>query len=350
MNTILINEEIFIPQILRLFTFTSLSFILAIILTPIFTHFAYKYQWWKKVRDVSSFGGGKEKTPVYHKIHAGKHKRNIPTMAGIIIWGTVSIVTLLFNLDRAQTFLPLFTLVSIGLLGLVDDYINIRSTGGVAGLKAKIKMAWLILFSLSGAYWFYFKLGFSNIHIPAWGDINVGIFYIPIFIFIVIASANAVNITDGLDGLSGGLLASSFGAYAVIAFFQGNYGISLFCGTIVGAVLAYTWFNIYPARFFMGDTGAVALGATLGVIALLTNTVLVLPIIAFVFVVETLSVILQITSKKFFKRKIFQSAPVHHHFEAIGWPETKVTMRFWIVGTVMASIGIVVALVGRGVI
>lgn len=345
MNSILINEEIFLPLIIKLFSITSAGFILAMLITPIFTHFAYKYQWWKKVKDVDMSG---KKTPVFHKLHAAKHKRNIPTMAGIIIWLTVAILTLVFNFDRAQTYLPLFTLVSIGLLGLVDDYVNMKSTGGIAGLKAKIKMSWLIIFSAIGAYWFYFKLGFNYIHIPAFGDMNVGIFYIPIFIFIVIASANAVNITDGLDGLSGGLLASAFGAYSIIAFFQGNFGISLFCGTIVGAVLAYTWFNIYPARFFMGDTGAVSLGATLGVIALLTNTVLVLPFIAFIFVVETLSVILQLLSKKYLKRKIFLSAPIHHHFEASGWPETKVTMRFWIVGTVMALIGITIALIGRG--
>jgi phospho-N-acetylmuramoyl-pentapeptide-transferase len=292
-----------------------------------------------------------DKAKVFHQLHAEKHKRNIPTMAGVIIWGTVAIITLFFNFDRAQTLLPLFTLVTVGLLGLIDDYVNIKSVGGVAGVKSKIKMAWLIAFSIIGAWWFYFKLGYSYIHIPAYGDVNLGYFYIPVFMFIVIATANAVNITDGLDGLSGGLLASSFGAYSIIAFFQGNYGISLFCGTIVGAVLAYTWFNIYPARFFMGDTGAVALGATLGVISLLTNTVLVLPILAFVFVVETLSVILQLLSKKFrHGKKIFKSAPIHHHFEAIGWPETKVTMRFWIIGAVAAAISIVVALIGRGTI
>lgn len=340
-----INEKVVIPQLLILFLFSALGFIIAMILTPIFTHFAYKHQWWKIARAEDMSG---KATPVYTKIHAAKHKRNIPTMAGIIIWGTVAFLTLTFNLDRSQTWLPLFTLVSVGILGLFDDYINIRSTGGIAGMKAKIKMVWLLIFSSAGAYWFYYKLGFSNIHIPAWGDLNIGWLYMPLFVFIVVASANAVNITDGLDGLSGGLLATSFGAYSIVAFFQGNYGISIFCGTVVGAVLAYTWFNIFPARFFMGDTGAVALGATLGVIAMLTNTVFVLPIIAFVFVAETLSVILQLASKKLRGKKIFQSAPIHHHFEAIGWPETKVTMRFWIIGAMTAAVGIVVALLGRG--
>jgi phospho-N-acetylmuramoyl-pentapeptide-transferase len=215
-------------------------------------------------------------------------------------------------------------------------------------LKAKVKFSWLTLFAIIGGWWFYEKLGWNVIHIPAWGDLNIGWLYIPLFVLVVVSTASAVNITDGLDGLSGGLLASSFGAYAIIAFFQGNYGLAIFCGTIIGAVLTYTWFNIYPARFLMGDTGAVALGATLGVVAMLTNTALILPIIGFIFVIETLSDILQLLSKRFRKKKIFKAAPIHHHFEAIGWPETKVTMRFWIIGAVMASIGIVLALIGRG--
>jgi phospho-N-acetylmuramoyl-pentapeptide-transferase len=156
-----------------------------------------------------------------------------------------------------------------------------------------------------------------------------------------------VNITDGLDGLSGGLLAISFFAFLVIAFFQGNYGIAIFCGTLVGATLAYTWFNIYPARFFMGDTGAIALGAALGVVAMLTNSALVLPIIGFIFVLEAGSSLIQIISWKVLKkRKIFIVAPIHHHFEAKGWPETKVTMRFWIIGAMMAVLGVVLRFLG----
>lgn len=346
---ITLNEQAIIPQIIRLLLLSASGFVLALAVTPFFTHFAYKYQWWKKIKDSAWIGGGAEKAPVFHKLHAAKHKRNIPTMAGIIIWGVVMLLTLVFNLDRGQTWLPLFTLVSLGLMGLIDDYINIRSSGGIAGIKGKFKMAWILIFSAIGAWWFYSKLGFAIIHIPAWGDVNIGWLYIPVFMMVVTATANAVNITDGLDGLSGGLLSASFGAYAIIAFFQGNFGIAAFCGTIVGAVLAYTWFNIYPARFFMGDTGAVALGATLGVVAMLTNTALVLPVIGFVFVVETLSVIIQLLSKKLrHGKKVFLSAPIHHHFEAKGWPETKVTMRFWIIGALTAFMGVVIALIGRG--
>lgn len=343
------DEQIIIPELLKLFGFASISFLLALIVTPIFTHFAYKYKWWKQVKDTAWIGGGKEKASVFYKLHAEKHKRNIPTMAGIIVWVVVAAVTLLFNFSKAQTLLPLFTLVSFGCLGIIDDYINIRSDGGIAGLKAKVKFSWLTIFAGIGAWWFYSKLGWNIVHIPMYGDLNIGWLYIPLFILVVVSTANAVNITDGLDGLSGGLLATSFGAYACIAFFQGNFGIAAFCGTVTGAVLAYTWFNIYPARFFMGDTGAVALGATLGVVAMLTNTALVLPFIGSIFVVETMSDIIQLSSKRLrHGKKVFLAAPIHHHFEALGWPETKVTMRFWIIGAISAFMGIAIALVGSG--
>lgn len=325
-------------HILKIGLLSAGSFILAMALTPLYTHFAYKHEWWKKMRTQAVDG---ESSKVFNKLHAEKHKRNIPTMAGILIWGTVCILTLLFNLDRAQTWLPLFTIVSVGFLGIVDDVVNVKTTnGGKAGLKAKIKMSWLILIALAGALWFYYKLGYNMVDVPFLGSIHLGWAYILLFILVFISSANAVNITDGLDGLSGGLLATSFLAFLVIAFSQGNYGLAAFCGTLVGAILAYTWFNIYPARFFMGDTGAVSLGATLGVVAMLTNSVLILPVIGFIFVVETLSVILQLASKKIRGKKIFLSSPVHHHFEAKGWPETKVTMRFWIIGAMMAVLGL----------
>jgi len=343
-----IDEKIIIPEIVKVLSFAAGGFILSILLTPIYSYFAYKYKWWKQISDTSTFGGGNEKTPVFYKLHKYKHKRNIPTMAGIVLWISVALITIAFNLDRSQTYLPLFTLVTVGILGLIDDYLNIRSTGGIAGVKSKFKFLWIFLSAIIGAYWFFYKLDWNVLHVPALGDFNIGIFYIPLFILVFISTANAVNITDGLDGLSGGLLSSAFAAFTAIALFQGNVGLAAFCATIVGVMLSYTWFNIYPARFFMGDTGAVALGATLGVVAMLTNSAIILPIIGFVFVVETLSVILQVASKKIFGRKIFLSAPIHHHFEAKGWPETKVTMRFWVIGTVMSVVGMIIGLLGRG--
>lgn len=340
------NETQLIPELAQLGLFAFGSFVLAMILTPIYTFFAYKGQWWRKVRTESVDG---KKAPVFHKLHAGKHKRNIPTMAGVIIILTVAIITAIFNYDRGQTLLPLFTLLSIGLVGLIDDYLHVKGLADKSGgLSAKVQIFWLTAFAIIGAWWFYSKLGWSILHIPAWGPLEIGWLYIPLFIGVFFAASKSVGITDGLDGLAGGLLTFAFGAYGIIAIFQGNYGIATFCATIVGATLAYTWFNIYPARFFMGNVGSISLGATLGVIAMLTNSVFVLPIVGFVFFAESGSSAIQLLSKKIRGKKIFLSAPVHHHFEAKGWPETKVTMRFWLVGIVMAVVGVVFGILGRG--
>ena len=338
-------DQFFLERFLRAGLAAFVTFSLSISLTPLFTYFAYKNEWWKKVKDTAWIGGGKEKAPIFHKLHAKKHERNIPTMAGILIWIPVAVFTLVFNLSRQQTWLPLFVLVAVGILGLVDDYININSeNGGIAGIKSRVKMTWLLILSLAGGIWFHFNLGKEFLAIPFLGNFNMGLLYVPLFMLVVVSAANAVNITDGLDGLSGGLLIFAFGAYTVIAMLQGYFGIAIFCASVVGAMLSYTWFNIYPARFFMGDTGAVALGATLGVIAMFTDTVFLLPIIASVFVFETLSVIIQLFSRKFLGKKVFLSTPIHHHFEAKGWPEPKVTMRFWVIGAVSAVTGIILYL------
>jgi phospho-N-acetylmuramoyl-pentapeptide-transferase len=323
------------------------AFALSMLLVPVYTRLGFKYKLWKQPRDTAITG---EKAPIYHKLHAAKHKRNIPTMGGAVFIVAVAVITLLFNFSRNQTYLPLVILVAAGVVGLFDDYLNIRSEGlGIAGMRGKIKFSLILGIAILGALYFYLKLQYNLIHVPAVGDFNLGWFYVPLFIAVVVSTANAVNISDGLDGLSGGLLSTAFAVYAVIAYFQGNFGIAGFCATIVGAFLTYTWFSIYPARFFMGDSGAFAFGTTLGVIAMLTNTVFVLPIIAAVFVVEAGSSALQIMSKKILHRKIFLSAPLHHHLEAIGWPETKVTMRLWVVGQVTGALGLVLALLGNKV-
>lgn len=338
--TLAINDLSFV------FWLTGLAFIIGIALTPALTHFLYKYKAWKKVKDTAITG---EKAPVFHKLHKHKQKRKIPTMAGILIWGVAAIITLLFNLDRAGTWLPLAMMVGAGLLGLIDDYININSgKTGIKGIKSGIKFIIQLLIGAGGAWWFFYKLGFDVIHLPGIGDFSIGLLYIPLFILVIVATANAVNITDGLDGLAGGLVSIAFLAYTIIALTQGKVELAAFCGTLVGVTLAYTWFNIHPARFYMGDTGSLALGATLGTVAMLTNTAIVLVIIGGVFVIETMSSIIQIASKRWFGRKVFNSAPIHHHFESLGWPETKVTMRFWVIGAIFAIIGLVIALFGRG--
>src|SRR5664279_172263 len=320
------------------------AFVLAMLLTPLYTSLAYRYKFWKKQRETSTTG---EKLEVFTKLHADKFKRNIPTMAGLI--GVVAIVTitLIYNLNRAETWLPLAALVGGGAVGLLDDLINIRGSGlGVAGLRSSIKFAMITVLALALGWFFYAKLGYNTIHIPILGDIMLGWLIVPLFVFAVVATSNAVNISDGLDGLAGGLLAISFGTFGLIALFQNHLLLSGFCFTAVGALLSYLWFNIYPARFFMGDVGSFAFGTSLGVVAMLTNTLFLLPVIGLIFVVEIGSSALQIFSKKVFHRKIFLSAPIHHHLEAKGWPEAKVTMRFWVIGCVCGFLGILLALTG----
>lgn len=320
------------------------SFILAMLLTPVYTTLAYRFKFWKKQRQTSTTG---EKLKVFLKLHEEKFKRNIPTMAGIIAVVAVSVITLIWNLDRAQTWLPLAALIGGGIVGLLDDIINIRGDGtGVAGLRSNAKFLMITALGLGLGWYFCVKLGFDAIHIPYLGELSLGWAMIPVFAFAVVATGNAVNISDGLDGLAGGLLTIAFGAFGVIAMLQGQFILAGFCFTVVGALLAYLWFNIYPARFFMGDVGSFALGTCLGVVAMLTNSFFLIPIIGIIFVIEAGSSLIQIFSKRVFKRKIFKSAPVHHHLEASGWPETKVTMRFWVAGAIFAFVGILMAITG----
>lgn len=329
----------------QIFIFGLVSFLISMILTPIYTTAAFNGRWWKKQRTTAMTG---ETAKVYQKLHAAKHARNIPTMAGVIFILSTILVTLAGNLSRSETWLPLAAMTGAGAIGLFDDIINIRSlAGGIAGMRAKIKALLLLIISSIGGWWFFAKLGVTAIHVPFVGAWHLGWLIIPLFILVVFSTANAVNITDGLDGLAGGLSVTAFSAYALIAFIEQKYGLAGFCLTIVGALLSYTWFNIYPARFFMGDVGSFALGTALGVVAMLTNAVLLLPVIGLVFVIETGSVILQIASKKLRQgKKLFISSPIHHHFEAIGWPETKITMRFWIIGQVAGILGLILFVLG----
>lgn len=338
------NLHVFTSDLTATFMLSVGAFLLAMVLTPIYTTLAYRYQFWKKQRTTSTLG---DKLMVFTKLHAAKFERNIPTMAGVIGLIAITVVTYCFNFDRAQTWLPLAALLGGGAVGLIDDIINIRGDGkGVAGMRSSLKFVMITLLALALGWFFFLKLGYNSIHIPFMGDWLLGWWIIPIFVFAVVATSNAVNISDGLDGLAGGLLSISYTTFGVIALLQNHLMIAGFCFTVVGALLSYLWFNIYPARFFMGDVGSFAFGTSLGVIAMLTNTLFLLPIIGVLFVVEAGSSLLQISSKKLFHRKIFVSAPLHHHLEAKGWPEAKVTMRFWVIGCVSAFIGLLMALGG----
>lgn len=325
----------------------ALGFLLSMLITPLYTTMAYRGEWWKKPRTNATTG---EKAKIFTKLHAVKHQRNIPTMAGIIFVLTVTIVTLFFNLSREETWLPLAAFVGAASVGLIDDIINIQGRGGgFAGIPPKIKLLLITLIAMIGGWFFYYKLGVDSISIPLTDQhLAIGWLIMPLFVLAVVSTANAVNISDGLDGLAGGLTSSAFLVFAIIAIIEGRYGVAGFCMTMLGALLSYTWFNIFPARFFMGDVGSFALGTALGVVAMLTDAVLLLPLIGIVFVAEAGSVLLQILSKKLRNgKKIFLVSPIHHHFEAIGWPETKVTMRFWIIGQVAGVLGLIAFLIGR---
>ncbi len=242
----------------------------------------------------------------------------------------------------------LFIMIFFALSGVVlDDALQRLLLGQrrKGGLGVGPKIVSLLVLSFMGALWFYFKLDIHSIYVPYLGNVSVGLWYIPIFIFIVVGTSNAVNFTDGLDGLAGGLLVIAFGAFGILAYISGLFILCAFCAVCVGAIAAFLWHNVPPALFFMGDTGSLALGGTLAVIAMMIDQALVLPLIGFVFVIEMLSVIIQLTSKKLRSgRKVFLAAPIHHHFEALGWGESKVTMRLWIVGGFAALLGIILGL------
>ncbi len=342
-----------------------LAFTLAFILTPLWTHILYKYRIGIRIKDNDVNG---EKLTFVNKLHAAK--AGTPTMGGVIVWMTVLILIFaskylfpliaqwtgtnffarLDFLSRKETWLPLFVLVTAGLLGLFDDWMSVRGKGTNkgGGMRFAARFWWLTIIASVGAWWFYSKLSWDSIHIPATGDFTIGLWYVPLFIFVILFSAISSNETDGLDGLDAGVLLIAFGSFGLISFFENKLDLAALCTAISGALLAFLWFNIYPARFFMGDTGAIALGTTLGVIAMLTNSALVLFLIVFVYVLESGSVIIQLASKRFFHRKVFLAAPIHHHFEAKGWPEPKVVMRAWIFTAVTALLGIIIAVFGMG--
>lgn len=331
----------------------TISFAATIAWTPVLTHLLYKYRLGKTIRSAVT-------APMFAKLHA--KKAGVPTMGGVLIWLTTAGLASLFAiiawivpehalsslnfLSRSQTWLPIAALVAAGVIGLADDFMNIFKVGSHGGgIHIRHRLALYAVVAAIGAWWFTVKLGFDALHVPFLGDVIVGpLPYALFFVAVIVATSFSVNQTDGLDGLAGGTLASAFGAYSLIAVLQGRYDLGAFCAVVMGALLAFLWFNIYPARFIMGDTGAMSLGVTLGIVAMLTNQALLLPVIGIVFVVEMLTTIMQILSKKIFGKKIFRIAPIHHHFEAVGWPEPKVVMRFWVISWIAAGLGVLLAL------
>ncbi len=342
-------------QAIRVIGLSLVSFLVALALTPVIVRLLKKFHVAKQIRTG-------EAAPIFSQLHA--KKAGTPTMGGAIIWVTVLGLALIFVIldflfdgfwtyvnfvDRAQTYLPIAAMLIAALFGLADDIMGVLKIGPHGGgLRMTQKLVLYLLLAIIGALWFYYRLDWSVLHIPFVGNLEIGWLYIPLFIFIIVASAFSANEADGLDGLAGGTLLFAFSALAVVAFSIGRYDLAAFGGMIIGALLAFLWFNIYPARFFMGDTGSMSLGITMGIVAMLTNTTLLLPFFAAILVFESLSVIIQVTSKKLrHGKKVFLSAPIHHHFEALGWPETQVTMRFWIISAIFSALGLIVFFLER---
>lgn len=345
-----------VDQLVTIFGYGSFAFVVFVLATPFFYKLLLHWKLGKQLREEAASGGVAQ---IFRSLH--KEKEGTPTMGGVLIWGSI-LMTVLFSrilsltglvekslLGRGQVYLPLFTLISMGILGAIDDWLNIRGVGKEKGMSVAPKFLITTIFAAMGAWWFFYKLGYNSIHIPRLGDFVIGWWYIPLFILVIVGTANAVNITDGLDGLAGGLLIIAYGALAAIAYAKGLIILCTFCGVVCAALIAFLWFNVPKALFYMGDTGSLALGATLGVIAMMIDSLAVLPLIGFVFVIETLSVIVQVASKKLRNgKKVFAIAPLHHHLEHLGWGEAKVVMRLWIVGFFFAVVGLIIGLIGMG--
>lgn len=349
-------------DVIKVFLPTASAFFIGIALTPVLTHYLYKHRLWKKTAGKKSPDGGE--TPIFNELHKDKEV-GTPRMGGIIIWVSTLLTILLFRLlseigpsdltikldflSRNQTWLPLFTLISASGLGLIDDIMQINASHKIAaaGLSFKNRLIAVLFIGLIGGWWFYAKLGVDFISIPFAGELYLGIWLIPLFALVMIGLFSS-GVIDGLDGLAGGVMAIIFSAYTGIAFFQNQIDLAAFSAVLTGGTLAFLWFNIPPARFYMSETGILGLTATLTVIAFLTDSVLFLPIIALPLVVTSLSVIIQLLSKKFRNgKKIFKIAPLHHHFESIGWPAYKVVMRYWVISIIVAIIGMILVLIEK---
>ena len=351
---------------IKIFLPSLIAFSIGILFTPLLTGYLYRNKMWKKKAGKVDVNGNS--TVIFNELHKDKEV-GTPRMGGIIIWFSAAVTILgmwllakifptgitqkIDFLSRSQTWLPFSTLMLGAGIGLVDDYLEIKGSkeNVSGGLSLKKRLVIVATIGLLCASWFYFKLGVSAIGLPFGMSIPLGILFIPFFILVTLALYSG-GVIDGIDGLAGGIFATIFAAYAGVAFYQQQINLAAFCTLIVGSILAFLWFNIPPARFYMSETGTMALTITLAVVAFLTDSlgggygILVLPIIAMPLVITTLSDIIQVTSKKYRGKKVFLVAPIHHHFEALGWPSYKVTMRYWVAGIIFAILGMILALIG----
>ncbi len=347
-------------EVMRIFVPATMAFLIGIAITPVLTHYLYKYKMWKPKGGKVAMDG--TAAVEFNRLH--EHKEvGTPRFGGVVVWASVLLTADLLALlarfmpdmfsslafiSRSQTWVPMAAMALGALVGFADDLFEVR---GLQGLRLRVRLAFVALVAILCAWWFYDKLDVSSVTVPFMAmPLELGIFFVPFFVLVALF-IYAGGVIDGLDGLSGGVFASIFSAYAGIAFFHGQYDVAALCAALSGGLLAFLWFNIPPARFYLSETGSMALTIVITVIAFLTDVkgggrgVSVLPIIALPLVATVASNIVQIFGKKVLGRKILRIAPLHHHFEAIGWPAYKVTMRYWVVSVVCAIAGLTLALV-----
>lgn len=349
-------------DLIKVMTPAVVAFAAGILITPFITKRLYAHKAWKKRPGKTTLTG--DEAVEFNKLHKDR-EREVPRMGGMVIWGSALITILgmwglslllpttetikMGFLSRAQTWIPLFALCIGAVVGLINDVLDIYYDGN--GLSLRRRLLVVIAMSLFIGWWFYEKLDITAVGIPFYQPLEIGWLIIPLFVIITLA-LYASGIIDGIDGLAGGVFAIIFAAYAVIALAQNQIDLAAFSAMLTGATLAFLWFNVPPARFFMTETGTMALTLTLATIAFMTDTlgegigIAVLPVIGFLLVATVGSTVLQIVYKRLFNKKLFRIAPLHHHFEAIGWPGTKVAMRYWILGSVCAFFGVILALIG----
>lgn len=343
---------------MRIFLPALITFIIGLGLTPLVAHILYRYKFWKPKGGKIALDGSVANE--FNRLH--EHKEvGTPRAGGIVVWGSLLLSALLLQMlarmvpdtfavmdfiSRSQTWVPLAALFFAAIIGFFDDLYEVRGQGG---LRLRVRLLFVLLISGLCAWWFYDKLDVTSVSFFNSGTLELGVLFIPVFIAVALA-LYAGAVIDGIDGLGGGVYSIIFAAYAGIAFFQHQYDIAGLCAALTGGLLAFLWFNIPPARFYLSETGTMSLTLALVSVAFLTDVrgggigVSVLPIIALPLVITVLSVCVQIMSKRLFGRKLLRVAPLHHHFEALGWPASKVTMRYWIIGLVSAIIGMSIAL------
>lgn len=347
-------------DIVKIILPSILAFTVGIMGTPLLTHYLYKHKMWKK-KSVQKATDGTTAS-ITASLHRDE-ERKTPRMGGVVIWassllvlGFISLLASIFPetifaklsfFSRDQTWIPAFTLLAGALCGLVDDYLVCQDKGGYAGggLELRVRLGFVGLLGLFSGYWFFAKLGMHEVYIPFWGALDVGMLIIPLVVMYVIGMY-AGGIIDGVDGLAGGVFSAIFLALGIIAFMNGQNNIAAFCAAIVGGLLAFLWFNIPPARFYASETGTMALTTTMATVAFLTKSEVATLIIGLPLIVTAASSAIQIFSRRVFKRKVFVVAPLHNHFQAIGWPAYKVTMRYWVISMMLAFVGVVIQLTG----